>query len=202
MSAARTGKSQAPGMSLAVLLLAGLLAGCVAVETRSWGEYAAPGTLSLAPSQAATFDWSERPGIIASIDGISEVRTGYKSARLAPGLHNVAYEDLPVEFGVHPSGSMELDLKPGHGYRFGIKYCFSCVPRRYAVWVDDLTTGELAWGSRPNWKFRAHRDVTGPGVTGCAGPDSSSSVSARGAPEACDGVGRRAGTLSRWGSGV
>lgn len=27
-------------MSLAVLLLAGLLAGCVAVETRSWGEYA------------------------------------------------------------------------------------------------------------------------------------------------------------------
>ena len=139
---------------IAFLLIATTLAACAAIETRSWGEWISPDIAGTRTEALSIFDWSDHPGTIVSIDGVTDVRTGYKRARLRPGKHIISYADYPVEFGIHPKGSMDIEMIPGHQYRFGIKYCFTCTPRQYAVWTDDITTGELAWGSRPDWRWR------------------------------------------------
>lgn len=72
-------------------------------------------------------------------------------ARVLPGVHEVRYHMYGGEFGHNPSGMIELEFKAGHLYEFRIAYCFWCTPRRYAVWVDDKTTGELVWGKHPDW---------------------------------------------------
>jgi hypothetical protein len=46
-----------------------------------------------------------------------------------------------------------MEFKACHSYQFGLKLCFWCSPRKYAVWIDDKTTGELVWGKRPDWPF-------------------------------------------------
>lgn len=101
-------------------------------------------------SSAARFDWSTLPDVITSIDGVV-VGSGYKKARLSPGKHQFEYADHPASFGVHPKGMLEVNLLAGHLYEFRIEYCFWCKPRKYTVWVDDKTTGELVWGKRPDW---------------------------------------------------
>jgi len=45
-------------------------------------------------------------------------------------------------------------MKPGHRYGFRVVYGFTSTPRKYAVWIDDITAGEIAWGSRPDWRLR------------------------------------------------
>ena len=105
------------------------------------------------PAQASSlvlFDWSTLPNVINSIDGIP-VETGFKKARLAPGKHKFEYAAYPSEFGAHPKGVIEMDLIAGHEYEFQMDFCYWCKPRRYAVWVDDKTTGELVWGKRRDW---------------------------------------------------
>lgn len=101
-------------------------------------------------SSMAIFDWSTMPDVITLIDETS-IGKGYKKARLLPGKHQLLYADYPAAFGFHPTGLLDIDLSPGHVYEFRIDYCFWCKPRRYTVWVDDKTTGELIWGKRPDW---------------------------------------------------
>jgi hypothetical protein len=101
-------------------------------------------------SATAVFDWSTLPNVITLIDG-TPIGRGYKKARLSPGKHQLEFAAYPAEFGAHPKGLLNIDLLPGHEYEFRIDYCFWCIPRKYAVWVDDKTTGELIWGTRPDW---------------------------------------------------
>lgn len=114
------------------------------------GEWAGSNVADPESGLVASFDWSTLPGVITLIDDNS-LGTGYKKARLSPGRHVIAYAYYPAEFGVHPRGTIEIDLAAGHSYEFGLRLCFWCVPRKYAVWVDDKTTREKVWGKRPDW---------------------------------------------------
>lgn len=137
------------------LLLAGLLASCSARYSpvfAGWGEWADPGAGELRGEAAATLDWADWPTAIQSIDG-KAVGTGYKRARLTPGLHTVAYLYNPAEFGARPRGTAQVAFAQGHSYRFNIKLCFWCIPRKYAVWIDDSTTGRVVWGAEPDWPW-------------------------------------------------
>jgi hypothetical protein len=135
-----------------LLLLSLLLASCSARYSpffSGWGEWAQYDVVDR-ETLTVHFDWSTLPGVITSIDG-TVISEGYKKAKLSPGKHQLEYVDHPAEFGTHPRGLLELDLLAGHGYEFRIKYCFWCKPRKYTVWVDDKTAGELVWGKRPDW---------------------------------------------------
>lgn len=101
-------------------------------------------------SSLVVFDWSTLPDVITSIDG-TPVGRGFKKATLSPGKHRFEYAAYPAEFGAHPNGVVEIDLSAGHEYEFRMDFCYWCKPRRYVVWVDDKTTGELAWGKRRDW---------------------------------------------------
>jgi hypothetical protein len=115
-----------------------------------WGEWAGPDVAGVENNLITSFGWPELPGVITSIDGTG-LGTGYKKARLSPGRHRIEYAYHPSEFGVHPTGIMEMDLIAGHLYEFRIKLCFWCAPRKYSVWVDDKTTGKVVWGKHPDW---------------------------------------------------
>jgi len=139
---------------IVIPLIAAILAGCAAMETRSWGEWISSDIAGTDTDALSILDWSDHPGVIVSIDGVTDVGTGFKKARLRPGKHTISFADYPAEFGIHPKGSFDIEMKPGHRYRFGIQYCYICKPRKYAVWTDDMTNGELVWGSRPDWGWR------------------------------------------------
>lgn len=117
-----------------------------------WGEWVGSDVAATGKRSIASFDWSSLPGVITAIDGNS-VGDGYKKAKLAPGRHLVEYAYYPAEFGVHPQGRIEIDLTAGHSYELGLRLCFWCKPRKYAIWVDDTTTGQVVWGKRPDWPF-------------------------------------------------
>jgi hypothetical protein len=138
--------------SIVLLLLSSLIISCSHYSPIywGWGEWTGPDLSGLANDSVAGLDWSKLPGVIVSIDGNS-LGTGYKKARLLPGKHVIEYAYYTAQFGAHPKGTIEMDLKAGHLYEFGLKLCFWCNPRKYAVWVDDNTTGELVWGKRPEW---------------------------------------------------
>jgi hypothetical protein len=139
-------------MKKLVLLLLSLLVSCAhhSPVFWGWGEWAGADVAGVGDDLLAGFDWSELPGVIASIDG-NRVGTGYKKAKLRPGRHVIEYAYSPAEFGAHPTGIIEIDLAAGHLYEFRVKLSFWCMPRRFAVWVDDKTTGEAVWGKRPDW---------------------------------------------------
>ncbi len=134
---------------VAVFLSIGLTA-CFSLETRNWGEWTEKDLPQQSTGLLAGFDWHDWPGMIVRIDQHQEVATGYKSARLRPGMHIIEYSNHVHDFG-HVVGEIKITLLAGHDYGFRFKTCYWCNPRRFAVWVDDLTTAELAWGSRPNW---------------------------------------------------
>ena len=140
-------------VSRAMLLLASaLLASCASdspihAETDVWLD---PGTAAVEYGTMARLDWSPLPGVITLVDG-KTAGAAYKQARLAPGRHTLAYAYYPAAFGAHPKGTIDIALTPGHSYEFRIKLCFWCAPRKYAVWVEDKTKGEAAWGKRPDW---------------------------------------------------
>ena len=79
------------------------------------------------------------------------VGAGFNKAKLTAGKHVIEYLYSPAEFGVHPKGTIEIDLVEGHSYEFRIKLCYWCAPRKHAEWIEDRTTKELAWGVRPIW---------------------------------------------------
>ena len=136
-----------------LLMLLSFLSSCCAHYSPiywGWGEWAGPDVAGVENAPVAGFDWSKLPGVITSIDGTG-VGEGYKKARLSPGRHRVEYAYSPTQFGLHPKGALEIDLIAGHEYEFRIELCFWCTPRRFAVWVDDRTTGEVAWGKQPDW---------------------------------------------------
>lgn len=137
---------------LILLLLSALMVSCAYYSPIywGWGEWVGSEATGLESDLIATVDWSKLPGIITSIDGNS-VGAGYKMAKLLPGRHVVKYLYYTASFGMHPEGTMEVDLTAGHSYEFGLKLCFWCQPRKYAVWVDDKITGETVWGKRPGW---------------------------------------------------
>ena len=137
---------------LILLLLSTLLISCAHYSPIywGWGEWVGSNVSAYENDLIASFDWSKLPGVITLIDE-SSVGTGYKKARLSPGRHVIEYAYYAAEFGVHPRGIIEIDLTGGHSYEFGLKLCFWCTPRRYAVWVDDKTTSEMVWGKRPDW---------------------------------------------------
>ena len=140
-------------LSRAILLLASaLMASCAGHSPfrEGSGEWVDPNPAVSENGPMARLDWSTLPGVITLIDA-KGIGAGYQRARLSPGRHVIEYAYYPAEFGVHPKGSMEIDLTPGHAYEFRIKLCFWCMPRRYAVWVDDKTRGEKVWGKRPDW---------------------------------------------------
>ena len=118
-----------------------------------WGEWVAPDAAGMKEDLVARFDWSTQPGVITTIDG-NNVGSGFKKARMAPGKHVIGYAYYPAEFGEHPKGIAEINLKAGYIYEFRLKLCFSCMPRKFAVWVEDKTSRELVWGQRPNWSSR------------------------------------------------
>jgi hypothetical protein len=134
------------------LLLFLLITSCSHYSPIYWGweEWAGSDVAGMQDELVTNLDWSKNPGVITSIDGNS-VGHGYKKAKLLPGRHVIEYASYPAEFGVHPRGTIEIDLKKGHSYEFRIKLCFWCTPRKYAVWVDDNTTDEEVWGKRPDW---------------------------------------------------
>ena len=109
-----------------------------------WGEWTGQEVSGLDGSSVALFDWSKLPGTIIIIDGDS-VGNGYKKAKLLPGRHLIGYAYYPVEFGVHPKGIIDMNLKANHLYEFRIKLCYSCNPRRYNILVKDRSTGEIVW---------------------------------------------------------
>ncbi|HZK61400.1 MAG TPA: hypothetical protein VFC41_04940 [Anaerovoracaceae bacterium] len=64
---------------------------------------------------------------------------------LLPGIHSIDYAYYPVEFGMHPKGLIDIELKADHVYEFQIKLCYSCNPRRYSIWIHDRTANEIVW---------------------------------------------------------
>ncbi len=139
---------------LVLLLLSSLLVSCAAYHSPiywGYGEYVGPDVAVADSELISILDWYKNPGVIKSIDGNSFVTTGYKKARLLPGRHVIEYVWYTGGFGTTIKGRIEIDLKADHFYEFRIKLCFWCIPRKYAVWVDDKTTGELVWGRRPDW---------------------------------------------------
>jgi hypothetical protein len=141
-----------PMNRLILLLLSSLMVSCSHDSPIywGWGEWVGSDVADVADGLTARFDWSTLPGVITSIDE-SRVGSGYKEARLSPGRHVIEYAYSPAAFGEHPRGIIEIDLTAGHSYGFGLKLCFWCMPRRYAVWVDDKTTSREVWGKRPDW---------------------------------------------------
>jgi hypothetical protein len=140
-------------LSRAILLLASvLMASCAGHSPfrEGSGEWVDPNPAPVENGAMTSLDWSKLPGVITLIDA-KGVGAGYKQARLSPGRHVIEYAYYPVEFGEHPKGSVEIYLTPGHAYEFRIKLCFWCMPRKYAVWVDDKTRGEKVWGRHPDW---------------------------------------------------
>jgi len=139
---------------LVLLLLSSLMVSCAHYSPIywGWGEWAGSDVAGVENDSISSFGWSKLPGVIKSIDGNS-VGTGYKKAKLLPGRHVIEYAYYPAEFGEHPRGMIEIDLKAGHLYEFGLKLCFWCQPRKYAVWVDDKATGEVVWGKHQDWPF-------------------------------------------------
>lgn len=129
------------------LLIVIMLASCASYSPIywGWGEWAGPGVSGLENKSVTKFGWSKLPGIITLVDG-DRVDHGYKKAKLLPGIHKIEYAYYPAEFGMHPKGIIEIELKAAHEYEFRIKLCYSCNPRRYTSWVLDKTTGEIIWG--------------------------------------------------------
>lgn len=141
-----------PPSRLIIVLLSSLMISCAHHSPVYWGagEWVAPKTAAAERVQSAGIDWSKLPGVITSIDG-QNVGNGFKQGKLPPGKHVIEYVYHTAEFGAHPKGSFELTVEAGHAYQFNLKLCFWCHPRRFAVWVDDQTTGALVWGQRPDW---------------------------------------------------
>ena len=110
---------------LVLVLLSSLIFSCAHYSPIywGWGEWAGADVAGVGNDLLAGFDWSKLPGVIASIDGNS-VSTGYKKAKLRPGRHVIEYAYYPAEFGAHPKGIIELDLRAGHLYEFRIRLCF------------------------------------------------------------------------------
>ncbi len=135
-----------------LLLLSSLLVSCAHHSPIywGWGEWVASDAAGMKEDMVARFDWSTLPGVITSVDGNS-VGEGFKKARMVPGKHVIKYAYYPAQFGQHPEGTAEMDLKAGHLYEFHLKLCFSCTPRKFAVWVEDKTIGTLVWGQHPDW---------------------------------------------------
>jgi len=134
------------------LLFLGVLS-CRSIDTRSWGECADADGAGQSTESIAIIDWSDWPDMITSIDGnrcIGSGRTGYKKARLSSGSHTVEYSNHVHDLG-HVTGQIELEVKKGHLYEFGFDTCYWCIPRRFAVWIDDRTTGEVVWGRHRDW---------------------------------------------------
>ena len=131
---------------IALLIISLMLSSCAYYSPIywGWGEWANPEVSSMENHSVSRFDWSKLPGVITFIDGDSV--GNYKKAKLLSGKHIIEYAYYPVEFGVHPKGLIEIELKAGHLYEFRIKLCYSCIPRRYAVWIKDKTSDEIAWG--------------------------------------------------------
>lgn len=113
-----------------------------------WGEWISPEFSDIKDPSVTKFDWSGLPGVITLIDG-EKAGAGYKKAKLLPGNHRIEYAYYPAEFGIHPKGLIEIELKAGHEYVFRIKLCYSCTPRRYTASVHDRTTHEIVW-EKPN----------------------------------------------------
>ncbi len=116
---------------------------------QNYAEWAAPGT-DMAGSNVVIFDWSHEPGVITKVDG-NDLGPGYKKATLLPGPHVIEYVYYAANFGEHPEGRIEIDLAAGHSYFFDLDLCFWCNPRRYAVWIDDITVDKIAWGQHRDW---------------------------------------------------
>jgi hypothetical protein len=142
----------APMKKLGLVLFSSLMVSCAHFSPIYWGygEWAAGDTAGVENDLLVEFDWSKVPGVITSIDG-KRLGEGYKKAKLLSGRHVIEYANYSVEFGGHQTGMLELDLAAGHSYQFGLKLCYWCHPRKYAVWVDDKTTGEVVWGKHPDW---------------------------------------------------
>jgi hypothetical protein len=134
---------------IGLLLLCFGLASCVQPAPVFVGWDTAAGETT-GPKSVVSLDWSGRPGLVASIDG-KPVGGRCVQAELLPGRHVITYAYHTAEFGQHPQGTIELEMQAGHAYALSVKLCFWCSPRRFAVWVDDRTTGELVWGKRPDW---------------------------------------------------
>ena len=140
------------GRALLLVIFSSLVFSCAQLEG-TWGlsrEWVGPDLAGVGNNSLAAVSWSKDPGVIVAIDGNS-LGKGYARAKLRPGRHVIEYADYPAEFGVHPKGSIELELRAGHVYEFHIKPCYWCMPRKYAVWVDDKTTGDVVWGKLPDW---------------------------------------------------
>lgn len=134
------------------LLCLGLLS-CRSFDTMSWGECLDADGAGQPTESIAIVDWSDWPDMITRIDTdrcIGSGRTGYRKARLSPGKHVLEYSNHVHSMG-HVAGRIELEVKKGHAYEFRFDTCFWCMPRRYALWIDDKTTGEVAWGTRRDW---------------------------------------------------
>ena len=134
---------------ITVFLLVSLVA-CYSLETRDWGQWTEGDLAQQETSSATVFAWDDWPGMIVGIDRNAAVASGYKSARLRPGMRTIEYSNHVQNFG-HVQGEIKMVLVAGHSYQFRFDTCFWCKPRQFAVWVDDVTTGELAWGKRPDW---------------------------------------------------
>jgi hypothetical protein len=146
-------KSTCPYKIPTILLSISLLmVSCSYYSPIYWGckEWVGTDAAGLRNESIATLDWSKHPGVIGLIDETA-LGKDYKKAKISPGRHVIEYSYYPSEFGAHPKGKIEIDLKAGHVYEFHIKLCFWCKPIKFAVWVDDNTTGESVWGAHPDW---------------------------------------------------
>lgn len=130
-----------------------LIVSCAHYSPIYWdyGEWEEYDFSSVGNDSIARLEWSKVPGVINSIDGNTLRKC--KKAKLLPKIHIIEYADYPAQFGssLPIKGIIEIDLKAGHLYEFNIKYCYWCKPRKFAVWIDDKTTGEVAWGKPPDW---------------------------------------------------
>lgn len=138
--------------NLAIALCSLLLVSCSYYSPIywGWGEWVGADVAGVETAPSATIDWFKLPGVITAIDG-KIVGNGYKQAKLPAGKHIIEYAYYTAGFGAHPQGVVELEMEPGHSYEFEIKLCFWCMPRRFAVWVDDRTMNKVVWGERPDW---------------------------------------------------
>jgi len=135
-----------------LLLCLGVLS-CRSIDTMSWGECVDSDGAGQPAESVAILDWSNWPDMITRIDGnrcVGSGKLGYKTARLTPGKHVIEYSNHVHKLG-HVTGRIELDLRKGHSYVFAFDTCFWCTPRRYAVWIEDRTSGEVPWGKTRDW---------------------------------------------------
>jgi len=136
----------------AVLLVLSVLS-CRSLDTVSWGVCIDPVGADQEADSMAVIDWSDWPDMVTSIDAdkcVSHDKLGYKAARVLPGKHVVEYSNYVHDFG-HVAGRIELVVQKGHRYQFGFDTCYWCQPRKFAVWIDDQTTGDLAGGKHRDW---------------------------------------------------